>query len=148
MCDHVPPRRLAEEEHRFQVGIDDRVPILFGEVHRVGAPDDARVVDQDVEPVELGDGFVDDAADRLDRRQVGGDDLRLPPQIANARHGVFGRRAADTGDVRTGRGQGDGDRLTNTGVGAGDDRHLAGEIEGIRHRAYASWQMSRTFMSV
>ena len=37
-------------------------------------------------------------------------------------------------------------RLAEAGVGAGDQRDLAGEIE--RRLAHFSWQMSRTFMSV
>jgi hypothetical protein len=40
---------LSEEEDALQVDIDHVVPILLAEVDRVGAANDPRVVDQDVE---------------------------------------------------------------------------------------------------
>src|SRR3546814_14926592 len=69
--DHVPPDRLAEEEERLEIGVHHRVPIRFGEVDRVGAADDAGIVDQYVDAAECGERRVDERLHRGDARQVG-----------------------------------------------------------------------------
>jgi hypothetical protein len=59
LCEHVPPGRLAQEEQALEVGVDHRVPVGLGELDRIGAADDAGVVDEDVEAAELGERAVD-----------------------------------------------------------------------------------------
>ena len=120
--DHVPASRLAEEEDRLEVGVDHRVPILFGEVDRVGAADDAGIVDQDVEPPELLDrraydtvctgSMVERSADTISARRPS---ARALATVSSA--GVRPTR----GDVGPGPGERQRDRLADAGVGAGDD---------------------------
>src|SRR3546814_1659718 len=85
---------------------------------------------------------------RLDRREIGGDDLGAAAERTRLRHRLLGGRAADAGDVGPRLGQRERDALADSGIGAGDDRDAVRKVEGIGHRAYANWQMSRTFMSV
>ncbi len=47
--------------------------------------------------------------------------------------GFLGGRPADRGDVGAGGCQGEGDRLADAGIGAGDDGDLAGEVERVGH---------------
>ena len=79
-----------------------------------------------------------DAVDRLDRRQIGGDDLRPAAKPPNGLDRLLGGRAPDTGDVSTRRRQRDRDRLADAGIGPGDDRDAARKIEGIGHHGHAS----------
>ena len=130
---HAAADRLGQEEGGLQVDVHHLVPVLLGEVERVGAADDAGVVDQDV-----------DAAERLHaagtrRRAIGSvrGQVGLDRQEAAARApatcalGLGRRRAADGDDVGAGLRQRDGDALAEAGVGAGDEGDLAGEIEEV-----------------
>ena len=48
---HGAGKGLRGEEHRFQVQVDHRVPVILGKLHRIGAADDACVVHQNVDRV-------------------------------------------------------------------------------------------------
>ena len=48
------PAAWQRKNSALEVGVDHRVPIRLAEIDRVGAADDAGIVDQDVEPAELG----------------------------------------------------------------------------------------------
>ena len=50
--DHLPRGGLGQEEGRLEIDVHHRVPVGLGEVERVGAADDAGIVDQDVEPAD------------------------------------------------------------------------------------------------
>ena len=134
---HVATGRLAEEEGGLEVGVDHRVPILLGKVDAVGAADDAGIIDEDVEAAELLQRLVDHALHRFDGGEVGGDDLRLAAERADLLHRFLGGRAADGGDVGAGGGERQRDRLADAGIGAGDDRGLAGKIKGGGHAGRA-----------
>ena len=136
---------LAEEEQALEVGIDHRVPVVLGEVDRVGAADDAGVVDEDVDVPAPGDRLLHQARDAGGVAEVAAQVEEAAAAGAHVIDGVFRLGLVDADDVGAGFGERQRDRLADAGVSAGDDRHLAGEIE---ERAHASWQMSRTFMSV
>jgi hypothetical protein len=50
----VPGRRLGREERALEVDVGQRVPVRLGDLERVVLGADAGVVDQDVQPAELG----------------------------------------------------------------------------------------------
>src|SRR3546814_7343777 len=75
----------SEEEERLEFGVHHRVPIRFGEVDRVGAADDAGIVDQYVDAAECGERRVDERLQRGDARQVGVEILRLPADRKSTR---------------------------------------------------------------
>ena len=83
-------RALAEEEERLQIGIHHRVPIRFGEIDRVGAADDAGIVDEDVDAAEFGKHRIDERLHRADARQVGGEILGPAPEPAYPADGLVG----------------------------------------------------------
>ena len=56
--EHRPRRRLRQKEHRLEVEIHHRIPVIFGEIERFVAADDAGVVHQDVEPAALRHRFA------------------------------------------------------------------------------------------
>ena len=51
--------RLGEEKRRFEVHVHHGVPVGFGEIDRVIAANNARVVDQDVELTAFVQGLFD-----------------------------------------------------------------------------------------
>ncbi|MCY1169227.1 hypothetical protein D9M73_92470 [compost metagenome] len=136
--DHVPPRRLAQEEHRFEIGVDHRIPIVLGKIDRIGAADDAGIVDENIETAELIHSLIHNPLHRLDRGEIGGNDFGAAPQRADLRHRVLSRCPPDTGHIRASRRQRYRNRLADAGIGPGDDGNLAGEIEGIGHVSFLS----------
>ena len=57
---------LAEEEQRLEIGVHHRVPIVLGEIDRIGAANDPGIVDEDVDAPELGEHCIDERLDRAD----------------------------------------------------------------------------------
>jgi len=70
---------------------------------------------------------------RLDRREIGRDDLGAAAERAGFLDRFLSRSTADRGDIGTGFGQCQRDRLADAGIGAGDDGDFAGKIEGVGH---------------
>jgi hypothetical protein len=93
---------LGEEEDGLEIGVDHRIPVFLGEVHGVGAADDAGIVDEDVGAAEGADGFGDDARDGFDGGEIGRDRNELPPSRLHLLASLGRRRAADGGDVGAG----------------------------------------------
>ena len=121
---HDLDRFLRAQEHAGEVGIDDLLPGLVGQVlerHRRRA--DAGIVEQDVEAAE---GLLGLGEQRLDRRgiaDVGGDGEALGAGRLSLAHGLFQLVRAASGE--------DGgvallhqrqcDSLADAGSGAGDE---------------------------
>src|SRR5581483_12136511 len=61
---------LQAEEHPLRVHTMDAVPVGFGDIHDMGAPRHAGVVDEDVDAPVLGHGAVDHALDVGDAAHV------------------------------------------------------------------------------
>ena len=82
-----------------------------------------------------GDRRVEGELERPRRQALGGDQ----------REGRVERRAAGGDHLGPGAGHAEGDRLADAGVGAGDERDLAVEAEGVAHRSasIATMSMSR-----
>src|SRR5262249_26800000 len=57
--DHRPGDRLQAEEHALRVHTMDAVPIVFRNVHDIGTPRDARIVDEDVDAPVVGNRAID-----------------------------------------------------------------------------------------
>src|ERR1700746_648702 len=58
LSDHGPARCLRTKKSSSQIGLDYLVPVLQGHLLRRGAPGNSRVIDQDVDPAELGEGRI------------------------------------------------------------------------------------------
>ena len=142
---------LRQEEDGLQVDVDHRVPVVLGEVERIGAADDAGIVDEDVEAAErLRWSQSTIALTGSMRGEIGLDRMEAaPPRRFDQRLGLVHRRAAD-GDDRRRRPAASATamRLADAGIGAGDDGDAAGKIEGIRHDAHLSIRNGERSMSV
>ena len=57
LLNHLPSALLRTEEHAFQVGAEDEVPVILGHVNDLGETDDAGVVHQNVELAQETDGL-------------------------------------------------------------------------------------------
>ncbi len=98
--------RLQAEEHALGVDPVDAVPIRLGQVHNLRVTGDPGIVDDDVEPAELGDGARDHRIDALNIAAIDLDGER-PPGIAGRLHrGPLRRGNVDVGDRHTGAGFG------------------------------------------
>ena len=63
--------RLAKKEHGLQVQVQHVVPIFFGKREHVVAPDDAGVVEQDIQRAERFPAFRDDPPVLLKIHHIG-----------------------------------------------------------------------------
>src|SRR5882672_369292 len=79
--DHLARGALQAEKDTLGVDPVDAVPIRFGQVHDLRVAGDPGVVDDDVEPAELGDGARDHRVDARHIAAIGLDGDR-PPGIA------------------------------------------------------------------
>ena len=85
---------MAQEEGAGEVGVQDEVPFLGGVRLRLLAHVGAGVVDQDVEPAELGDRLSDRATARGLVGHIEHDECRLGAELAQ-----FGERRIRFGPV-------------------------------------------------
>ena len=134
---HVPRDGLAEEEQNLQVHIHHRVPVLLREIERILAPDDPGIVDQNVDPPQRVDRLVDDPLARLDGGKVRHDDMRTDAFGLHHRLCFIRTAPCSERDIRPRLRQRDGDALPYAGVGAGNQRHLAREIERLASHDYS-----------
>ena len=113
---------------------------VFGKIDRVGAADDAGIVDQPVDRA----GSLPDAVEHRARgrvvAEIAGDRREGAAFGLHQRRRLVHRRAADADHRAAGLGDGNAYALADAGVGAGDDDALAGQAEGgkIRHRSVSS----------
>ena len=84
----------------------DAVPIRLGQVHDYGIAGDAGIVDDDVEPAELGDGARDHRVDAGDIAAIGLDRDRPPVVAGRFDRGPVRRGAVDIGGRDGGAGFG------------------------------------------
>ena len=127
--DELSGHRLRQEEHRLQIDGHDVVPVPLGEFEGLGAPDDAGIVDQDVDPAERGDAVGDDRRDVRCRRKIG---FHIEVAATGRLDRCAGRRgiaAIDAHDVGAGLRKRKGHSQAEAGVAAGDDGGLSGEVE-------------------
>jgi hypothetical protein len=110
------------------------IPVVLGELQRVGAADDAGVVDQDVEPAAPLFDLPDDTRDRRQRGQIRTDGDRRASERRDPRGGIVHRRATHKRDIGARRSERHGDRLPEPGVRARHDGDASAEVERVRHR--------------
>src|SRR5205085_3844245 len=97
------------------------------------------VVDEDVEPAEVFDGFINQRTRRLALREIARERECLPVELCDARTSRIRRaRVAVTSDVRARFGERDGDCLPQTGRSAGDERDLVDQSELVEDQAVTS----------
>ena len=134
--------RLAKAWQRknsdLQIDVHHVVPVGLGEIDRIGAPDDAGIVDQPVDRP----GLVPDVVEHRLRGGVIGKIAVARPRTAPPTAAIFAcrlvhRRAADADHRAAGLRDRHGDALADAGVGAGDEDALAVEAEGgkVAHRS-------------
>ena len=138
--DHGPGGGLGAEEGALQVGVEDGIPIRFGNFQGWGAASDAGVVDQDVEPTQVGGGPPNGGVDGLHRLYVhiefkGGDAFRPDAGggLGHADPGGVGGQVAD-GNVGAGLREANGQGSPDSAGGSGNQRLATGEVKsGIGH---------------
>jgi len=123
-------------EGAAQVGGDDGVELLIGHLPHRGVAQDARVVDQDVEPAVLGDGAVDEGLGGL--AAADGDDLGDGGAARGGDCVDGGGRDVGVDVVDHDRGAAAG-QLAGVGEAeaparSGDDGDLAGQVHGVSSR--------------
>src|SRR2546428_3228716 len=135
--DHLARDALQAEEDALAVDPHDAVPVLFGEIHDVGAARDAGVVDEDIDLAEGVDGLADHPVDALEVADVGPEGQALAAERADG----VGRRLGgpllevDRYDVRAALRQGQRRRAADAARGTGDDRDTIGErLARVGHR--------------
>jgi hypothetical protein len=131
----VRQSRLAEPEHRVQVGAHDAFDVLglqSLEPLRTAGPVVAGVVDEDVEPTEAPDRVGHGAQAVLPLDEVAGNENGCATGLLDPLGGVLGiglltRQVADR-DVGALTGVGDGHCTPDSGVPAGDERPFSVEL--------------------
>jgi hypothetical protein len=113
------------------MGGDHRVEVLVGHLPQHLVAQDARVGDQDVEPSELLNRAGDEPVGRLggtDRDHLG---HGLAARPGDGLHGLLRHRLVDVVDDHAGTDGREGVRVgqAEATAAAGDDGHLAGEID-------------------
>src|SRR5581483_2294131 len=127
-------RGLRAEERSAKVHVDHLIPELDRMLEERRGRIDARVVHEDVDPPEPGDGRVDRGARALGSRHVGGDRLEraVPAPAQTTRRGA---RAARVDVVQHDRGAGlgeaAGDAQTDARARARDHGDLLREVEEL-----------------
>jgi hypothetical protein len=112
------PEGLAGEKHRLQVDVQNVVPVALGEIDRVVAADDAGIVDQDIDLL---------IGENTSRAAIGSEKSRSSSRaIVNLRSRSRRRTGVPRrSTLRPGAAHGQGDGLTDAGIGAGHQRRLA-----------------------
>ncbi len=125
------------EKHAAQIGVERLVPARhrnLGEL--LSAAVHSRIVDREMQPAEFGNGSKDGVLDVLGIRDVAGDDEDLAAGRANRFRGLRKPRCTTAEDRHCGaaRCEFTGDRGTDSGAGAGDERRSAAKFTGSVHR--------------
>jgi len=129
MRDHLARHPLQAEEDALAIDAHDAIPVLFGEIHDVGAPRDAGVVHEDVDLAERVHGAAGHRVDALEVPDVGAERQRLAPERADAVGGGLGGRLleVDGDDMGAGVSQRQRRRAADAACGAGDHRDSISE---------------------
>jgi hypothetical protein len=139
------PEPARAQEWGFQVDVNHRVPIGFGQFVGRAAHVHARIVDQDVHrAAERAFGLGRHALDFVGTGNVGGERGQLPARrLADLVGGGFalGPRSADDGNVGPGLGERLRDHAAQPFGAAGDERAAAVNAEQIEHGA-GGWHRS------
>ena len=131
---HLARNGLAQEKQRFQVHVHHRIPVVLGEIQRVGPTDDTGVVHQNIDVPGPLHPLRNDPPDRFKRPEVGLNRQRTI-RVADLRQRIVHRRPSDAGDPHPGTRQIDGERLTKAGIRAGHDGRFAGQVEQGHRRS-------------
>src|SRR5690606_6941176 len=121
------PCRLRAEEAALQVGVDDRVPLVFLEIEERLPDLDTRVVDEEIEAPELAEGPVDEHLHVGLPAHVAADIDRLRARLAKRVDERVCRVVVDVVDDEAiaRLGQREGNALPDAACPTGDDRHAA-----------------------
>ncbi len=129
--DHTAGDGLGDEEAAAQVGVEDEVPVVPGDVESGLADVAAGIVDEDVNRAEGGFGFFGEALDaggvadvEFQRDGAAAEGVDLGFEV-----GECFAAAAGEDEVGSGAGEGAGEVLAEAAAGSGDEGDLAGEVE-------------------
>ena len=131
--DELPGRRLGEEEHRLEVDVHHLVPVLLGEIDGIAAPDDAGIVDKDVDLPQARDRLAHDVGRGGDVRQVRLDTQKAPTQPFDHALRVPQVVEIDGDDIGAGLRQPAGHPLPQPRPGAGHDGDFSVQVELIEN---------------
>ena len=142
---HVPRRGAEGEEGAVEIDLQHAVPFLGGHLDEGCEPRPAETPalakqpsTRPSTPERLGEGGLDRASRRR-RRIRAPATLRPVACELGLRGGVLGRVGAPDGDVGAGLGHRVGHAEADAAIAAGDQRHLAGQIEWlVGHGVFAS----------
>ncbi len=129
---HVRARRAAEPEHRGQVDLDHGVPVFVGMFRRRCAPDDARVVHQDVHRAHRRHGLIDQPVRLRARAEIGGQAVCAHAGLlTDALRRLLRSRDIVQHHVRPGFGEAERNRRAQPAIGA---RHQRDFTVQTKHR--------------
>ena len=120
-----------QHEGRGEVDGDDVVPLIVLHHHEQVVLGEAGVVDEDVEPAELGDRLVDQLGHLRLVAEVAGADVHARAELGGQLLELVDLAPGD-GDRRPLLVQRAGDAAADAAGCAGDQRRLVGEIEHVR----------------
>lgn len=135
MLDHLPGDRLAEEEDRALIDLDDFVPIFLTEFEQRRSADDAGVVEQDVDAAEFLDRGIDNALHGGAFEQIGLDLADAASQRAHALSGFIGTGQANQSEVSARRGKTERRPLSEAAARSRYHRHFPVQFEFVEYHA-------------
>ena len=131
LADHHPASGLAGEIDALDVDVERQIEVGFVDVLGEIRGAEAGVVDEDVEPPELGCHTVDGRRDLVELADVHRDPQRAPAHRADLGLEVLGRGWIEEAESHVGPGVGEGERdcPAQAAGGSGDERGLARQVE-------------------
>lgn len=142
LLDHAAGEMLGDEEAAAEVGVEDEVPVVPGDVEGGLADVASGVVDEDVDLGDEGVGFGGHGLDTLLAADV---ELKRDGLAAECfdfgdEGGQVGAFAGGDDEVGTGFGEGAAKVLAEAAAGSGDEGGLVGEVEGLGGvHGFRSW---------
>ena len=130
----MPSRdRLGDKEAAPQVGVENEVPVVPGDIERGFADIASGVVDQDVDLAEGGLSLLGHSLDAgWSRTSSASETARRPSASISASNAARCLAlAAGEDEIGAGLRQGAGEILPEPAAGSGDKRDLAGQIEQL-----------------
>jgi hypothetical protein len=121
------------KEQGLQVDLDHIIPVRLTELKRGSPPDDARVVDQDIQPTHLFGHLRHRLVQLLNGgvTQVAAHSQEAPAQRLDLGLRLLKRDHIQAGDVRASLCQADGHGLPQTPASTSDQGHLAVQLKRI-----------------
>jgi hypothetical protein len=141
--DRKAPEGLAQEEDRFEVEIQHRIPIGFGKVQGLGAADDPGIVDHGIQRPLFRPELRDEPRPRHRRGEIHrhGHEPPLRRRRSEGGGGLVHAAAPGGEDLGPRLPQRQGDAAPDADIGPGHEDALARQRKGPAHRrSSAGWR--------